>query len=152
MYYIYWIWHPVWVFVGIPDGSGSIYQNWNKCVFTCQPACQIYFGFAFVVSFVNGLSKKFSLSIYCKTFFLCKSCRGAKIALTPPPPLTILLLWIIEISPEKTKTPLPKKSEMVFSDIFGSCKWESRKIKNLYGAKIKKGCFCTSFLVSLAFH
>ena len=26
-----------------------------------------------------------------------------------------------KISPEKTKTPLPKNSEMVFSDTFGSC-------------------------------
>ena len=26
-----------------------------------------------------------------------------------------------KIAPEKTKTPLPKNSEMVFSNIFGSC-------------------------------
>ena len=57
------------VFVGIRDGSGLIYQNWSKCIFTCQPPVKSIFGFAFVVSLVNGLSKKFSLSIYC---FLCQ--------------------------------------------------------------------------------
>ena len=42
-----------------------------------------------------------------------------------------------KISPEKTTTQLPKNSEMVFSDIFGSCNQVSRKIRKLYGAKIK---------------
>ena len=31
------------------------------------------------------------------------------------------ILRMSKISPEKTKTPSPKYSEMVFSDIFGSC-------------------------------
>ena len=52
---------------------------------------------------------------------------------------------------EKTKTAMPKNSEMVFSEIFGSYNWVSRKIKN-YMAQILKLFFGSSFLVSLPFH
>ena len=32
------------VFVGIRDGPGLIYQNWNKGIFTCQPAFKSILG------------------------------------------------------------------------------------------------------------
>ena len=34
---------------------------------------------------------------------------------------------------------------MVFSDIFGSCNWVSKKIRKLYDAKIKIGSFSSVF-------
>ena len=54
------------------------------------------------------------------------------------------------MSPEKTKTLLPKYSEMVFSNIFGSCNCVSKNAENSMEQKLKKVVFC-SFSVSLAF-
>ena len=41
---------------------------------------------------------------------------------------------------------------MIFSDIFGSSIWVSRRIGKLSDAKTEIGCFCCSFSVSLVFH
>ena len=38
---------------------------------------------------------------------------------------------------------------MVFSDIFGSRNWVSRKVRKLYGAKIEVGCFFVVVFISL---
>ena len=53
------------------------------------------------------------------------------------------LLWAAKNSLKKTKTPLPKYSKMVLSDIFDLCKGVQEKIR--------KNCFYSGFSVSLVF-
>ena len=83
------------VFVGIRDGSGLIFQNWNKCIFTCQPAVKSILGSLSWFHLSMGCQTSFLCQYTAKLSYLCKSCKGAKIALNPP--LTILLILLKEI-------------------------------------------------------
>ena len=52
--------------------------------------CQIHFGFASVVLFINRLSKKSSWSVYCKTFLFVQKLQKSQNSAESP--LTILLI------------------------------------------------------------
>ena len=71
------------VFVGFRDGSGLIYQSWNKCIFTCQPAVKSILGSLSWFQFSMGCQRSFLCQNTAKLFYLCKSCKRAKIALNP---------------------------------------------------------------------
>ena len=59
------------------------------------------------------------------------------------------LPWRSYVSPENTKTPSAKYSEMPFSDFFGSCNWVyQEKSRNFYGAKIQIGWFLLCIVLS----
>ena len=73
------------VFVGIRDGSGLIYQNWSKCIFTCQPAVKSILCSLSWFHLSMGCQRSFVCQYTAKLSYLCKSCKGAKIALNPPP-------------------------------------------------------------------